>query len=53
LSSHVYAAAAEDGASNDTLFLYGGRSLINEPMSLVYTFGKLLINNKVWWWRCG
>src|SRR5213078_1245995 len=35
---HHFAAAVKGGASNDTLFLYGGTSLNNETMSLVYTF---------------
>src|SRR5947209_5667624 len=32
---HYFAAAVKGGASNDTLFLYGGESLSGQQMSLV------------------
>src|ERR1051325_476996 len=35
---HRFAASVRGGANNDTLFLYGGGSLENEPMALVYSF---------------
>ena len=38
---HYSSAAVKGGASNDTLFLYGGESIGGEPMSLVYTFNTL------------
>ena len=38
---HYFSAAVKGGASNNTLFLYGGESIGGEPMSLVYTFNTL------------
>ncbi|CAG8750602.1 5775_t:CDS:2, partial [Rhizophagus irregularis] len=39
--SHQFAAAIKGGADNNTLFLYGGMNLDNNPMSLVYTLNNL------------
>jgi hypothetical protein len=41
--SHQFAAAIKGGADNNTLFLYGGTSLENNTMALVYT-----LNNFFW-----
>src|SRR5581483_6049657 len=43
--SHRYAATVKGGANNNTLFLYGGESLIDETMALVYTFDT---SNNLW-----
>jgi hypothetical protein len=35
---HQFAASIKGGVNNNTLFLYGGESLSDKPMALVYTF---------------
>uniref|UniRef100_U9UAJ5 Galactose oxidase n=1 Tax=Rhizophagus irregularis (strain DAOM 181602 / DAOM 197198 / MUCL 43194) TaxID=747089 RepID=U9UAJ5_RHIID len=35
---HGFATSAKGGVNNDTLFLYGGETLTNQAMELVYTF---------------
>jgi N-acetylneuraminic acid mutarotase len=40
-----FAAAIKGGANNNTLFIYGGESLNNESMALVYTFDA---QNNLW-----
>ncbi|GBC05714.1 hypothetical protein RclHR1_00640002 [Rhizophagus clarus] len=41
---HQYASAINGGADNKTLFLYGGMSLENNSMALVYTLNDLSWN---------